>query len=228
MSRISSVLKLHYRDKWSWIYIPAIILFFSFGVNLTVSFLITNQEDFYTGGISSVFIYIFVAGIILVAKTFPFAIGMSIRRIDYFIGSAIIGTISSAFFTTLIFLFALLENQTNGWGNRLHFFYFPYVNDGTLLEQFTLYMILFLNLFFLGFLISSFARRFGGKGMFILSMAFLLIGSIVIFLLNHIEAWASIFSWFANHTAIQISYWLIPFILLYLLVSYRLLRRAVI
>ena len=53
------------------------------------------------------------------------------------------------------------------------------MNDGTFLEQFSLYMILFLNLFFLGFLIASFAKRFGGKGMFIGAMAFLLIGSIV-------------------------------------------------
>ena len=37
MNRISSVLKLHYRDKWSWIYIPALILFSSFAVNLIVS-----------------------------------------------------------------------------------------------------------------------------------------------------------------------------------------------
>ncbi|KMY48405.1 hypothetical protein [Peribacillus loiseleuriae] len=228
MNRISGVLKLHYRDKWSWIYIPAIILFFSFGVNLTVSFLVSNQEDLYTGGISSVVIYIFVAGIIVVGKTFPFAIGMSIRRIDYFIGSVIIGTISSAFFTSLIFLFAQLEKQTNGWGTRLHFFYFPYVNDGTLLEQFILYMILFLNTFFLGFLISSYARRFGRKGMFLGAMVFLLIGSIVIFLLHHFEVWGSIFSWFASHTAVQIAYWLMPFTLLYLLGSYRMLRRAVI
>ena len=80
MNRISGVLKLHSRDKWSWIYIPAIILFSSFVVNLTVSYLFMNQEDMYTGGLTSIVIYLFVAGIIVVGKTFPFAIGMSIRR----------------------------------------------------------------------------------------------------------------------------------------------------
>ncbi|MFJ5623199.1 hypothetical protein ACIQD3_10765 [Peribacillus loiseleuriae] len=228
MNRITGVLKLHSRDKWSWIYIPAIVLFSSFVVNLIVSFLFMNQEDMYTGGLTSIVIYLFVAGIIVVGKTFPFAIGMSIRRIDYFIGSAIIGMISSAFFTSLIFLFAQLEKQTNGWGTRLHFFHFPYVNDGTLLEQFILYMILFLNMFFLGFLIASYSRRFGRKGMFIGAMAFLLIGSIAVFLVHHFEAWGSIFSWFASQTAVQIAYWLVPFTLLYLLGSYRMLRRAVI
>ena len=118
MNRISGVLTLHYRDKWAWFYIPAIILFSSFAVNLIVSFLVTSQEAFYTGGITSIFIYLFVTGIIVVTKTFPFAVGMSIRRIDYFIGSAVMGTIASTAFATLIFLMAQLENQTNGWGNR--------------------------------------------------------------------------------------------------------------
>ncbi|WHY88236.1 hypothetical protein QNH39_10530 [Neobacillus novalis] len=228
MKRISGVLKLHYRDKWGWIYIPAIILFSSFAINLIISFLMTNQKDLYTGGVSSIFFYTFIAGIFLVAKSFSFAIGMSIRRIDYFIGSSLFGTISSTLIASLIFLLALLEKQTNGWGTRLHFFHLPYVNDGTLSEQFILYMIILLNLFFLGFLISSFARRFGGKGMFIFSLALLLIGSIFFFLISQYEVWGSIFSWFTSRTAVQIAYWLVPFTLLYLLGSYRMLRKAVI
>lgn len=228
MKGISDVLKLHYRDKWSWLCIPLIVLFFSFSVNLIISFLVPSQDAFYTGGISSIFIYIFVAGISVVAQTFPFAIGMSIRRIDYFVGSVLVGTISCLFYAGLVFLFVLLEKQTNGWGNRLHFFHFPFVNDGTFLEQLALYMILFSNLFFLGFIISCFAHRFGGKGMFWISMACLLIGSIATLLLRHFDAWVGIFSWFTRHTAIEIAYWLIPFILIYLLGSYRLLRRSVI
>lgn len=228
MKRIPGVLKLHYRDKWGWIYIPAIILFSSFTVNLIISFLVTSQKGIYTGGVVSIFIYTFCTGITVVAKPFTFAIEMSIRRIDYFIGSTLMGTINSMLIAGLIFLLAILEKHTNGWGTKLHFFHLPYVNDGTLLEQFILYMILLLSLFFLGFLISSFARRFGGKGMFIVSLAFLLIGSISIILINQYEVWGSIFSWFTSHTAVQIAYWLVPFTILYLLGSYSLLRRAVI
>lgn len=226
MNRIASVLTLHYRDKWSWIYIPAIILFSSFAVNLIVSYLVPSQEAIYTGGISSIFIYLFVAGIIVVAKTFAFAIGMSIRRIEYYIGSVAIGAISSVVFATLIFLMGQLENQLNGWGNNLHFFYFPYLNDGTLLEQFSIGLIVFLHCFFLGFLISSFAKHFGSKGMLISSMAFLLIGSIAVYLIHSFELWWNIFSWFAGKTAVQIAFWLIPFVLFYLLASFLLLRRT--
>jgi hypothetical protein len=226
MNRISGVLTLHYRDKWSWIYIPAIILFSSFAVNLIIGFLVPTQVAIYTGGVSSIFIYLFVAGIIVVAKTFPFAVGMSIRRVDYFIGTVMIGAISSFVFSLLIFLMGQLENRSNGWGNRLHFFYFPYLNDGTLVEQFGIYMILFLHLFFLGFLIASFAKRFGRKGMFISTTAFLLIGSIIFYLIHFFELWGNIFSWFIDKTAIQISIWLLPFVLFYLLASFLLLRKT--
>ena len=106
----------------------------------------------------------------------------------------------------------------------LHFFHFPYVNDGTVIEQFSMYLILFLHLFFLGFLIASFAKRFGGKGMFIASIAILLIGSVAIYLIHSFSLWSNIFSWFGGQTAVQIAYWLIPFVLFYLLVSFLLLR----
>lgn len=226
MNPISTVLKLHYRDKLLWFYIPAIILFSSFAINLIVSFLVTSQEDFYTGGLASIFTYLLVQGIIVVAKTFPFAVGMSIRRTDYYIGTAAMGVISSAVFTLLIFLLGQLENQLNGWGNKLHFFYFPYINDGTFLEQLSIYLFLFLNFFSLGFLISSFVKRFGSKGVFIASTAILLIGSIAVYVMHSFSLWPKVFSWFGGQSAVQLAYWLIPFIIVYLLVSFLLLRRT--
>ncbi len=95
MSAISSVLTLQSRDKLGWIYIPITILFMNFAINLTVSFFIPSEGDNYNiGGVLSIFMYFFIAGIIVVATSFPFAIGMSIRRVDYFIGTALMATIS--------------------------------------------------------------------------------------------------------------------------------------
>ena len=226
MNRMSTVLKIHYQDKWSWIYIPTLILFGSFSVNLIFSSLVSRQGEFYTGGVTSIFIYMFVAGILVVAQSFPFAIGMSIRRVDYFIGTAAMGMISSIVFGSLVFFLSLLEKQTNGWGTVLHYFHFPYMNDGSALEQFSMYMIIFAYLFFSGFLIMSFAHRFGGKGMIISALVFMIFGSIAGFFLHHFDALESIFNWFAGKTAVQIAYWLVPFLLINAIVSYLLLRRA--
>lgn len=226
MNNVQSVLKIHNRDKWSWIYIPAMILFSSFLVNLIVSYSISSVEKFYTGGITSIFIYIFVAGILTVAQTFPFALGMSIRRNDFFIGTSLMGISASIVIGLLILIFSIIEKQSDGWGTGLHFFYFPYINDGNPLQQLTIYILLFACLFFFGFTIASFARRFGGKGMFILAITSLLLGSVAVLLCTYYQVWTDIFQWITNHTAIQLALWLIPFVLFYLVASFLLLRKA--
>ena len=221
-------LKLHYRDKWTWFYVPLIIVSSSFLINVLVAFLVSSGggEKFYSGGVSSILVFVFVSGIITVAKTFPFAIGLSIRRIDFFVGTTVMGVIVSILFGVLLFLSAWVEYMTNYWGGRFNFFHFPYVNDGTALEQIAMYIILLAHSFILGFLISSFAKRFGGKGMLISSVIIMLVVTIAVYFIHHFKAWMNIFSWLFDQTAVQLAYWLVPFVLIYLLASYILLRRT--
>ncbi|WP_042375059.1 hypothetical protein, partial [Neobacillus jeddahensis] len=135
---MKSVLKMHTRDKWIWLYIPFIILFSSFFVNYIVSFILTDTEV-YTGGASSIFIYLFVLGILVMAQTFPYALGMSVRRIDYFMGTSLMGLTSSFVMGIVLYILAQIEVYTAGWGSKLHFFHLPYLNDGTFLEQIIIY-----------------------------------------------------------------------------------------
>lgn len=224
---IQSVISIHRADKWIWLYIPSLILSSSFLFTLIVSLLINNDEKFYSGSVTSIFVYVFVLGIIVVTQYFTFAVGMSVTRRDYFFGTALMGLAASFILGTLMCIFAFLENMSNGWGNRFHFFHFPYLNDGTsFFEQLLMYVILFAFLFFLGFLISSYARRFGGKGMLLLSLAVLLISSVVVLLFHHFHVWADIFRWFSSQTAVGLSYWLLPFILISMVISFLLLRKA--
>ncbi|MHC0036416.1 hypothetical protein [Pseudoneobacillus sp. C159] len=82
---INGVLKMYLRDKWAWFFIPTIILTSVFILNFIVSLFISNDEKFYTGGISYIFVYMLVMGIIVVTQTFPYAIGMSVRRTEQII-----------------------------------------------------------------------------------------------------------------------------------------------
>jgi len=223
---IQGVINIHRKDRWGWLYIPSIILSSSFLINLIVSLLINRGEKFYTGGVTSIFVYVLVLGILVVAQSFPFAIGMSVTRKDYFFGTALMGLAANLIIALLMSIFAYLENMSNGWGNRFHFFHFPYLNEGTFFEQLGMYMILFNFLFFLGIFIGSFARRFGGKGLLIYGLALFLIGSIVVLLFHHFHVWSDIFKWFGSQTAASLSYWLLPFILIGMAISFLLLRRA--
>ncbi|MEH7253433.1 hypothetical protein V7111_15000 [Neobacillus niacini] len=224
---IQSVLKMYYRDKWAWFLIPNLILFSVFLLNFIISLFIPGDEEFYSGGGASyIVIYMLVLGIIVVTQTFPYAIGMSIRRTDYFLGTVVMAVVTNILYAILLVILSAIENATNGWGSQFHYFHLPYLNDGTLLEQFTIYIILFINFFFLGFLISSLTRRFGGKGILIAAISSILISSAIVLFVTYYEAWMDIFQWFASYTAIEIAYWLILPTLLYICLPYLLLRRA--
>ncbi|MFK4996826.1 hypothetical protein ACI2OX_02705 [Bacillus sp. N9] len=68
--------------------------------------MINSQKDFYTGGVTSIFIYIFVLGILVVIQTFPFALGMSIRRKDYFVATTMMGVASSIGIGLIMYVFS--------------------------------------------------------------------------------------------------------------------------
>src|SRR5690606_29405799 len=125
MNRTIGVLKMHCRDKWSWLYIPWIVCLGSFLVNRMVGYTISSQNEIYTGGISSIFIYLFVIGIIMPPQTFAFALGMGVRRKDYFLGTAMLAVLFSAASSVLLLILSQIEQGTNQWGVGLHFFYLP-------------------------------------------------------------------------------------------------------
>lgn len=226
MNPITNVMKLHMKDKWAYFFIPWMILFFSFSVNMIIGVLTGRKTAIYTGGISTIYIYMLVMGIGVLVQSFPFALGLSVRRTDFFLGTSAIFVAMSAKIAVVLYMLSLIEQWTGDWGVNLHFFYLPYLNDGSAIEQMLLSFILVLNMFFLGFVITSVHRRFGGYGMLILFGTATLIGSVGTFLCTYYGWWLDMFHWFASHTAFTLVMWTIPFVIVYMLGSYVMLRKA--
>ncbi|MCG7409531.1 hypothetical protein MH117_19160 [Paenibacillus sp. ACRRX] len=226
MNRIAAVVKMHSRDKWSWFVLPWLILFLSFFVNFIIAFSINNDEGFTSGGLASIFIYLFVIGVVTIAQTFVFAVSLSIRRKDYFLGTAISIAIVSAVSTVILLLLGALEHGTAGWGFNLHFFHLAYLNDGTFMQQLWIYFSFFLHLFYCGFVISSLHRRYGRNGLYVFFIASFLVGAAGSYLLTYYRLWLDIFSWIGQYTIFQHSLWIFVLTVLYAGISYLLLRRA--
>jgi hypothetical protein len=226
MNRISSVIKMQLKDKWSWVFIPWLILLFSFAINFTIALLMKENEDMYTGGLASMYIYMLVAGIVTLSQTFPFALGLSVRRTDYFWGTAIMIALISAVNTILLYLFSLLEQLTGSWGIQLRFFNLPYLNEGPAIGQLGMHFIVMVHCFFLGFAISSVHRRFGVKGMYILTAIVLLLISVGTFLFTNYRWWDDIFRFVSQYSASELALWMVPALAFYMLMSYLMLRKA--
>jgi hypothetical protein len=227
MKRIASVMAMYSRDHMSWFILPWGIVGSSFIINLIIASLVGGKTAIYTGGLSSIYIYMLVVGVVSVAGTFPFAVGFSVRRKDYFLGTVAMAVAVSAVFAILIWLLSLIEaNLIRGWGVDLHFFHLPYVSDGPLPVQLWTFFVVMVLMYFLGFFPGSVYQRFGRTGMFTLFGVAGLLLSVFSLLSTYWNWWGAIFGWFAGQSAGMLGLWMVPVIAACILTSYALLLKA--
>lgn len=209
----------------SWLLIPWIILGANFLISLIFGHSLNDGETMNTGGLASIFIYMLVTGAVTLKDTFPFALGLSIRRKDYFQGTVIASFLFNVFNAVLLTILAVIENATNGWGIGLHLFSISILQDLSPVTVFGMYLILLLQMYFLGFATSSIHRRFGALGMIIFFVLAVLIGTGGSMLVSQFGLWGSIFSWIGHHY-LALFWWMVPLLAVYLVAAYGFLRRA--
>lgn len=226
-SQITSILKIHLRNKVFWFLPLSLVVSSSFAINLVISFLIGGGTSIYSGGLASVFIYLFIASLITPGDTFSFALGFGARRTDYFLGTVCMMIVVSAIIAVPLVFCAFVENSlTGGWGLGLHFFHLPYLNDGSLIEQCWIDFVGLMSLSVLGFAIGCVYLRFSGKGMWILFISLFLLILVCTLLLTYYGRWLDFFHWLGNHSAFEYASGIVPLIVVTLFLSYILLRKA--
>ncbi|MCY9692077.1 hypothetical protein [Paenibacillus alginolyticus] len=225
MNQVNQVVKLHMRNKMASWAIPWIIIGANFLINFLIAMSLDKGESINTGAIVSIFIYTLVAGTVTIKETFPFALGLSIRRKDYFFGTAVTAIIVNVSSALGLVILSVIEEATNGWGVRLHLFKIQFLNDLSLIGTLGIYLIVLLHMYFLGFAISSLHRRFGGASMYIFFTSLLLIGTVVSYTFTHFGLWGGLLDWFI-HSYMDIFWWMVPLVVVYLVAAYGLLRRA--
>lgn len=229
MNRIPGVVKLQLRDK-TMLYMPWMIVSISFVVNVLIAVFLAadNQtEGIHTGGLASLYVYMLVAGLVLPPQTFPFALGLGVRRKDYFWGTTAVMAAISALFSLLLLLLSFIEEDlTGGWGVNLHFFKLPYLNDGPVFAQLWIFFSCQLHMFYLGFAIAAVYRRLGKKGLWTLALVSFVVFTIASYVCTYFGWWGDIFGWLAAHTAFELSLYAFVGAVIYAGISYALLRRA--
>lgn len=227
MMRIASVVKMHAKDKNSWFFIPLMVLAASFSLNVLIASLLGGKSTIYTGGLLSIYIYMLVGGAIVVAGTFPFAVGFSVRRQDFFWGTFAVVVALSAVWALLISLLSFVEGSLiPNWGVELHFFHLPFWSDSSIFAQFGLFFVVMLLMFFLGFAPASIYQRFGRSGTYTVSGVVLGLLSIFSLLSTYLHWWGAIFAWLGQQTPVELTGWMALVVALCALASYALLRKA--
>lgn len=225
MNRISRVIQIHMKQKLVWFYLPWIIMLSVFLINFLVSFIVKG-EMLYAGGLATMYIHIFVSTLVGIVQVFPFSLGFSIRRTDFYSGTLLLILGISIFTSILLLLLSGIENWTDAWGNRMHFFHMPYLNDGLLLEQLAVYVIVLFTFALAGFMIGSIYLRYRGIVTFLFLAGFFILLSGVVVTVTALEWWGQVIDWIVGKTAFELSLWCIPVAFIMALWSYTLIRKS--
>jgi len=227
MNRISQVMQMQIKyNKLGWIILPWGILLSSFFINLFIGFASHPKNGFSSGGVSSLFVYMFVIGIAILKQTFPFSLGLSIRRKDYYLGTLLVTLIVSLVSAIALTMFSFIEsNLTDGWGYKLHFFSILHFYDNNILWQFGVFFILLTQMFLFGFVLSSLYYRVGRNGMYVFFAVLGLIVTILSYACTYFHWWTDIFHWQAHNPNLVLLF-IILLDIAYAIISYLLLRKA--
>lgn len=156
--RITDVMRLHLVNRLTYIGIPWIITGVALAISIVIALLITatvppsGREEAlagmsYSWAALSPLWYLAVVGVQAVSAVFPFALGFSITRREYALGTLLTYVVIAAFNATGWALLTEIERAVTGSGIVFHHFtalWFGAVGAGTVwLSLFTLQLLIF-------------------------------------------------------------------------------------
>jgi hypothetical protein len=237
-SRILNVVRLHLANPRNIVVMPLLILATIFLVNLSIWWIVLSaiddpatraeaSEGFgYNGATTFIFVYMMVVAVMSMNQTFNFALGMSITRREYYLGTSLTFVVLSAFFTAVLTLAAALETATSGWGVSGRMFTAVYFGDDSWWQRSLVYLAAFLFFFFFGAAVATIYVRWKATGLtiFFVVLAFSLVGLVA--LVTFTDSWPTFGQWFVDNGAIGAAAWSLPVTALSAVAGYLLLRRA--
>ncbi|MCU1476039.1 MAG: transporter permease [Subtercola sp.] len=234
--RVVNVLRLHLTNKFTTLGLPLLILSFIFGVNYVIWLLIYTstpggdreavQGTQYSGSIAYVFIYMAIIAVQVVLRTFPFALGFSVTRRDFALGTALLFGVLSLIYSAILTAMSYLENATDGWGLGGHMFSTVWYGTGSLGERFSQEFFGLLFFFFVGAAISTVYLRWRAIGQTVLWGAIVLIGVAAMALITLTNSWASVGQWFVDAGPYGVAAWSLVITAAAALFGFLILRRA--
>jgi hypothetical protein len=237
LQRILNVTRLHLTNKFPMMVLPLLILGFIFLVNLTIWWLIfsaigtddaadASQGMQFSGASTFIFVYMMVVAVQAVNLTFPFALGYSVTRRDFYLGSSLMFVLLSGYYAAIMTIMATLERATNGWGFGGAMFDVVYFNADNPLQQFVLFLLVFLFFFFVGAATSSVYVRWRANGMYVFFAALTILVVGLIALTTFTESWPRVGEWFVANGAMGVALWTLVPTALSAITGFVLLRKA--
>ncbi|MBG6239634.1 hypothetical protein IWX78_002621 [Mycetocola sp. CAN_C7] len=236
-NRIWNAARLNFVNKWTVCWIPLMILFFIWLVNLAIWWIISasvtgsDRQDAldgtqWSGASLYIFVYTLVIAVQAMNATFAYALGLSLSRREFYLGTSIaLGLLSLCYGAALTGL-SYLEQWTNGWGVGGHMFTSFYFGTGPVWERLFVFTAALLFFSFIGVLSGTVFMRWRTNGLLLttaLSIV-LVVGALALVTLT--QSWPRVGEWFVTSGPAGVVAWtLIPTVLA-AVAGYGILSRA--
>lgn len=198
-SRVGPVLRLH-TVAWpllvAW---PVAIVGVSFAICWAIYFLVDNQEgEGFTGAVSALLGFVVAFYLQAMNQSFPFALGMSVTRRDFYRATLVMAVAQSAVFAAVVQGLAAIEDATGGWGVHMRMFGLArYLTDNPVVEYGFLFAVLLLTTG-VAMLVGAIYQRWRTSGLLTAGVAVFAVAGIAVILVTWARWWPEIGSWFAD------------------------------
>ncbi|MET1043275.1 MAG: hypothetical protein ABWX59_04010 [Microbacteriaceae bacterium] len=235
--RIWSVVRLHFVNPFSSVILPWMILTFIFAVNYIIWAVIYNATDGasrqgvsdgmqWSGSTTFIFVYMLVVAVQSVNLTFPFALGYSVTRRDFYLGTSLSFLIYAAMYGAGLTILSLVEDATDGWGLGGRMFTVVYFSDGPWFERLWVFVATFAFFLFIGAASAAVYVRWKTNGILVFT------GILVLFIVAAVaqitlsEQWPAVGQWFVENGATGVVSWLLIPTAVAAVTGFFILRRA--
>lgn len=208
---------------------PVGIMTGSFLINIALFASIGGQIEGMnvTYGIISIYAVQLIVYSQSMTQMFSFAVGLNATRRAYYAGTALVAVAQSLAFGVLLYLAKLVEHATHGWGVRLAFFDPVGVTHGNGPAQILVYAVPMVLASFIGVFTGVVVKRWGGNGVFTLSVLTLLVTGGAAVLITWTRSWPAVGHWFTSQSALALTVgWVLIPVAALAAGAYGLIRRA--
>ena len=223
--RVARVELISWPTSLGW---PVVILASAFVVNLLIFAAIGDAVTPITGGLVSIYIVQFIVCWQAMHQFFSFAVGLNATRRTFYIATVLVALGQSLAFGVLLYGMAQIERASDGWGISLRFFDPLPVTHSASPLTILLYAVPMALVSCCGLFLGSVTKRWGGNGLFALSLLEIVVAGLLILLITAMDGWPAIGAWFVDQSALALTIgWALAPTVALALGGYVPLRRAV-
>ena len=204
MNRVLTAARLQLVRPLVILGVPWLIGVLSFAINWAVWQIIDTRsresDDGFTGGVSALYITVLVVFVQAATQLLPFAMGISLSRRSYFLGTCLVAVGMALAFGIALAVLDVVESATGGWGVGLEFWTPVPLDVAGFVPQVLVSGGPMLALIAAGVGMGVVSKRWGPNGVWVLTVGGLVVLGSAAVLVTWLGAWDDLGGWFADQS----------------------------